>query len=79
MNDEAHTEHDDADKSEIINLAQHATDVPDQTLEASPGVDELENRLRELQIAMDQIEAGDLDEAERAIELLEDRIASQRD
>ncbi|MFT7476408.1 MAG: hypothetical protein ACI81L_003361 [Verrucomicrobiales bacterium] len=45
----------------------------------APNVDELEGRLHDLQSAMDQIQVGDLDAAERAIEALEDRIGSARD
>lgn len=46
---------------------------------SSPDVDELEDRLRDLQGAMDQIQTGDLDAAERAIEALEGRMESTRD
>lgn len=46
---------------------------------SSPDVDELENRLRDLQGAMDQIQTGDLDAAEQAIEALEQRMESTRD
>ena len=45
----------------------------------APNVDELEDRLRDLQGAMDKIQAGDLDEAERAIEVLEQRIGPAGD
>ena len=79
MNDEAFTEHDHPAESEIINLAEPSAAVSEKAPASSPGVDELEDRLHDLQVAMDQIEAGDLDEAERAIELLEERIASSRD
>ncbi len=51
-----------------------AVDTPSAT-----NVDELEDRLRDLQTAMDQLQTGDLDGAERAIETLEDRIGSRRD
>lgn len=44
-----------------------------------PNVDELEDRLRDLQSAMEQLQTGDLDGAERAIEALEDRIGSRQD
>lgn len=46
---------------------------------SSPDVDALEDRLRDLQGAMDQIQTGDLDAAERAIEALEARMESTRD
>lgn len=42
-----------------------------------PGVDELEDRLRDLQGAMDKIQSGDLDAAEQAIETLEQRMGSE--
>lgn len=45
----------------------------------SPSVDELENRLRDLQGAMDQIQTGDLDAAEQSIEALEQRMGSRQD
>jgi hypothetical protein len=44
-----------------------------------PNVDELEDRLRDLQSAMEQLQTGDLDGAEHAIEALEDRIGSRPD
>jgi hypothetical protein len=43
----------------------------------APNVDELEGRLQDLQGAMDQIQSGDLEAAERAIEALEDRMGSR--
>lgn len=62
------------------------TTVPDDVEEpaaddqaAVPHVDELEDRVRDLQGAMDQLQSGDLDGAERAIEALEDRISTRRD
>ena len=45
----------------------------------TPDVDELEDRLRDLQSAMDQIQSGDLDAAERGIEALEGQMKSTRD
>ena len=57
-------------------------DVEKRTAEDQPpipNVDELEGRLRDLQSAMEQLQTGDLDGAERAVEALEDRIGSQRD
>lgn len=42
-------------------------------------VDELEDRVRDLQGAMERIQSGDLDGAERAIEALEQRMGSTRD
>ncbi len=53
--------------------------VAEAPTSASPDVDELEDRLRDLQGAMDQIQTGDLDAAEQAIEALEQRMESTRD
>lgn len=78
MNDEPLNEPIDAGESEIVDLTERAEDSRVEAAGSSPGVDELHDRLRALQVAMDQLEAGDLDEAERAIDLLEDRIASLR-
>ncbi len=47
--------------------------------DSGPSVDELEDRLRDLQGAMDKIQSGDLDAAERAIESLEQRMETTRD
>ncbi len=47
--------------------------------DGGPSVDELEDRLRDLQGAMDKIQSGDLDAAERAIESLEQRMETTRD
>jgi hypothetical protein len=44
-----------------------------------PSVDHLEDRLRDLQGAMEQIQSGDLDGAEQAIEALEQRMETTRD
>lgn len=51
----------------------------DATAAPVPDVDELEDRLRDLQGAMDHLQTGDLDGAERAIEALEERMESTRD
>lgn len=48
--------------------------VGDGTADA-PNVDELQARLAELQTAMDQLQSGDLDAAEAAIEQLEKAMA----
>lgn len=64
------TEH-DADDDDVV-----AEEPPPST---SPSVDELENRLRDLQGAMDQLQTGDLDAAEQSIEALEQRMGSTRD
>lgn len=54
--------------------------VPENSkITGSPDVDELEDRLRDLQGAMDQLQSGDLDAAERAIEALEARVDTLRD
>ena len=45
----------------------------------APDVDELELRLADLQRAMDQLQAGDLDGAEAAVEALEKQLAAARD
>ena len=42
-------------------------------------VDELEGRLSDLQGAMDQLQSGDLDGAEQAIEALEARVLGTAD
>lgn len=42
--------------------------------EAHPAVDELEARLRDVDAAMELLQAGELDAAERAIEALESRV-----
>jgi TolA-binding protein len=71
-------------------MIEHDTDeeIVDEVVEevveeaptpVSPDVDELEDRLRDLQGAMDQIQTGDLDAAEQAIEALEHRMESTRD
>ena len=64
----------------------YPTTVPDDVEELpaadqppGPDVNELEDRLRDLQSAMGQLQTGDLDGAERAIEALEDRIGPPRD
>lgn len=44
-----------------------------------PTVDALESQLRDLQGAMDQLQSGDLDAAERTIEALEQSVGSTRD
>ena len=48
------------------------------TSTASPGVDELEIRLADLQSAMDQLQSGDLDGAEAAVAALEQQLAASR-
>ncbi len=63
-------------------MIEHDADgdvVEEPPTSASPDVDELEDRLRDLQGAMDQIQTGDLDAAEHAIEALEQRMGSARD
>lgn len=56
-----------------------AAAVVEATTDPVPDVDELEDRLRDLQGAMDHLQTGDLDGAERAIEALEERMESTRD
>ena len=56
-----------------------AATMEDAKTSSTPDVDELENRLRDLQGAMDQIQTGDLDAAEQAIEALEQRMKSTRE
>lgn len=75
---------DAADESETRHGADHASPVePADTMTAAaddtPTVDELESRLRDLQGAMDQLQSGELDAAEQAIESLEGRMNSTRD
>lgn len=61
------------------NAPDTALSVPEAPTNAgTPGVDELEDRLRDLQGAMDQLQSGDLDAAERAIEALEARVETLR-
>ena len=44
-----------------------------------PSVDALEDRLRDLQGAMDKLQSGDLDAAEQAINTLEQQMETTRD
>lgn len=61
------------------NAPETALSVPETpTTTGTPDVDELEDRLRDLQGAMDQLQSGDLDAAERAIEALEARVETLR-
>jgi|GEM_PF-2387994 len=71
--------HDDAQASdEAPEIAPEAAEEA-ATEDFGPSVDELEERLRDLQGAMDKIQSGDLDAAERAIESLEQGMETARD
>lgn len=61
--------------------APEATETVDLTdpLDDGPSVDALESQLRDLQGAMDQLQSGDLDAAERTIEALEQSVGGTRD
>lgn len=60
----------------VADEAESSTEAPAAAPETAGGlsVDELESHLGDLQGAMDQLQSGDLDAAERAIESLEQRI-----
>jgi len=86
MIEEVESTNDAAEQSELADGAtatQAADNTPtgpdDSSAEATETVDELEDRVRDLQGAMEKIQSGDLDGAEQAIEALEERIASTRD
>ena len=55
------------------------TTSPDDAAAGAPDVDELETRLADLQSAMDQLQAGDLDGAEAAVAALEQQLAASRE
>ena len=64
----------------VLDLTDSATepDAADATAD-TPDVDELEVRLADLQSAMDQLQAGDLDGAEAAVAALEEQLAATRE
>ena len=53
-------------------------EFPDATPDV-PDVDELEGRLRDVEDTMTQLQDGELDDAERSIEMLERRVAARPD
>lgn len=69
--DEAPEQEDALVEAQVEQVEPTAAPVPD--------VNELEDRLRDLQGAMEHLQTGDLDGAERAIEALEERMESTRD
>lgn len=61
--------------TEVVDLTEASPADPDAD---SPSVDALEDQLGKLQGAMDRLQAGDLDGAERTIEALEQQMSGLR-
>lgn len=59
------TPSDEDQSADISDAGLHSSSTPENT------VDELESQVAKLQVAMDQLQSGDLDRAEASIEALE--------
>lgn len=63
------------DLTESVAANQEPVDTVGHGVANTPDVDDLQARLADLQAAMDQLQSGDLDAAEAAIEQLEKAMA----
>ncbi len=76
QNDMTHTAVADEAPTEEVSVEETIIDATAVEQDA-PDVDELELRLADLQAAMDQLQAGDLDGAEAAVVALEEKLAAE--
>ena len=68
----------DAEAAAPVETPEPSTPTDADVPEDGPSVDQLQDRLGELQSAMDQLQSGDLDGAEATIASLEQALADAR-